>query len=113
MNLDYNNDGKTSKWEVFPYWFDRLRIFPRLFISIYIYMFYNVVDWFMTLPEPNMAQSGLVSIVVGAGAAWFGLYVNSSSGNQKQVIVQTTAPSTTSRVDVTNFEEDQEDNPYR
>jgi len=114
MNLDYNNDGKTSKLEVFPYWFDRLRIFPRLFISIYIYMFYNVVEWFMTLPEPNMAQSGLVSIVVGAGAAWFGLYVNSSSGNQqKQVIVQTTAPSSATKVDLTNFETEQDNNPYR
>ena len=33
----------------------------------------------MALPEPNNAQAGLVSIVVGAGAAWFGLYVNSTS----------------------------------
>ena len=54
-------------------------MFPRAFISIYIYMFYNVVEWFMALPEPNNAQAGLVSIVVGAGAAWFGLYVNSGS----------------------------------
>lgn len=76
---DLNNDGKLSRLEVFPYWFDKLRIFPRAFISIYIYMFYNVVEWFMSLPEPNNAQAGLVSIVVGAGAAWFGLYVNSGS----------------------------------
>ena len=33
----------------------------------------------MALPEPNNAQAGLVSVVVGAGAAWFGLYVNSTS----------------------------------
>jgi hypothetical protein len=32
----------------------------------------------MSLPEPNNAQAGLVSVVVGAGAAWFGLYVNST-----------------------------------
>jgi len=32
----------------------------------------------MLLPEPNNAQAGLVSVVVGAGAAWFGLYVNST-----------------------------------
>ena len=31
----------------------------------------------MALPEPNNAQAGFVSVVVGAGAAWFGLYVNS------------------------------------
>ena len=28
----------------------------------------------MELPDPTMEQSGLISIVVGAGAAWFGLY---------------------------------------
>ena len=76
--MDFNNDGKISFWEMFPYWFDKLRIFPRVFISVYIYMFYNVANWFMTLPEPNNAQAGLVSVVVGAGAAWFGLYVNST-----------------------------------
>ena len=77
-NMDFNNDGKISFWEMFPYWFDKLRIFPRVFISVYIYMFYNVANWFMSLPEPNNAQAGLVSVVVGAGAAWFGLYVNST-----------------------------------
>jgi hypothetical protein len=78
-NMDFNNDGKISIWEAFPYWFDKLRLFPRAFISVYIYMFYNVTNWFMALPEPNNAQAGLVSVVVGAGAAWFGLYVNSTS----------------------------------
>ena len=76
--MDFNDDGKISVWEAFPYWFDKLRIFPRVFISVYIYMFYNVANWFMQLPEPNNAQAGLVSVVVGAGAAWFGLYVNST-----------------------------------
>ena len=44
-------------------------------------MFYNVTMWFMALEDPNNAQAGLVLSVVGAGAAWFGLYVNSKSGN--------------------------------
>ena len=35
--------------------------------------------WFMALPEPNIEQSGLISVLVGAGAAWFGLYVNSAA----------------------------------
>ena len=34
----------------------------------------------MALPEPSFEQSGLISIVVGAGAAWFGLYTNTSKG---------------------------------
>ena len=74
MTTDINNDGKVSRWEAFPYWFDKLRIFPRAFISMYIYLLYRVVEWFMAIPEPSMPQAGLVSVVVGAGAAWFGLY---------------------------------------
>jgi hypothetical protein len=46
---------------------------------MYIYLLYDVVQWFMLLPEPNSQQAGLVSVLVGSGAAWFGLYVNSSS----------------------------------
>ena len=32
----------------------------------------------MELSAPTMEQSGLISIVVGAGAAWFGLYTGTS-----------------------------------
>jgi hypothetical protein len=86
---DINRDGSISKIEAFPYWIDKLRIFPRAFISVYIYVFYIVVEWFMTIPEPNMAQAGLVSVVTGAGAAWFGLYVNSGSGKTDKIVVET------------------------
>jgi|TARA_B110000495_G_scaffold60951_1_gene51803 uncharacterized BrkB/YihY/UPF0761 family membrane protein len=88
-NTDLNNDGKISFFEAFPYWFDRLRLFPRAFISMYIWMLYRVTEWFMALPDPSMPQAGLVSVVVGAGAAWFGLYVNSTSENSGKIIVQT------------------------
>jgi hypothetical protein len=37
----------------------------------------------MGLESPNLEQSGLVSIVVGAGAAWFGLYVGSGTNKGK------------------------------
>jgi hypothetical protein len=59
--------------------FDAWRIFPRIFITVYIILLYQVVHWFMALETPNFEQSGLVSIVVGAGAAWFGLYVGGKS----------------------------------
>ena len=75
---DINEDGKVSWVESFPYWFDRLRIFPRAFISVYIYLLYDVVQWFMALENPNTQQAGLVSVIVGAGAAWFGLYISSN-----------------------------------
>ena len=43
---------------------------------LYGLVFYNTMQWFMALENPNNAQAGFVSVVVGAGAAWFGLYVN-------------------------------------
>ena len=54
--------------------FDVWRVFPRVFITVYIVLLYQVTHWFMNLADPNNAQAGLVSVVVGAGAAWFGLY---------------------------------------
>ena len=62
---------------------DAWRPFPRLFISLYIYLLYSVVTWYLTLPDPTMEQSGLISVIVGAGAAWFGLYVNSGGGRNE------------------------------
>lgn len=56
---------------------DAWRIFPRVFITTYIILLYKCVIWYMDLPNPTMEQSGLISIVVGAGAAWFGLYTSS------------------------------------
>ena len=57
---------------------DSWLIFPRIFIRTYIYLLYNVVIWYMNIADPTLEQSGLVSIVVGAGAAWFGLYTGTS-----------------------------------
>ena len=61
---------------------DSWRIYPRIFISTYIFLLYKVTIWFMALQDPTMAQSGLVSIVVGAGAAWFGLYAGTSKSKK-------------------------------
>ena len=63
---------------------DAWRIFPRVFITTYIYLLYKVTVWFMALPDPNNAQAGLVSVVVGAGAAWFGLYAGTGPKMQKE-----------------------------
>lgn len=54
---------------------DSWRVWPRIFLTVYVILLYRVVDWFMQLSAPTMEQSGLVSVVVGAGAAWFGLYI--------------------------------------
>ena len=57
---------------------DAWRIFPRVFLSVYIFLLYYSTMWFMDLPEPNLEQSGLISVIVGAGAAWFGLYAGTA-----------------------------------
>ena len=62
---------------------DAWRIFPRLFLTVYIVLLYKCVIWYMALPSPTMEQSGLISIVVGAGAAWFGLYTGTSKKSDK------------------------------
>jgi len=57
---------------------DAWRIFPRAFLSVYIILLYKCTIWFMELPAPTFEQSGLISVVVGAGAAWFGLYAGTA-----------------------------------
>lgn len=66
---------------------DSWRIFPRIFISVYMYLLVHVVIWYTNLDTPTMEQSGLISVIVGAGAAWFGLYV-STRGDGKSVTVE-------------------------
>ena len=61
---------------------DAWRIFPRLFLTVYIVLLYKCVIWYMNLAQPSMEQSGLISIVVGAGAAWFGLYTGTSKSKK-------------------------------
>mgnify|MGYP000193775644 CR=1 FL=1 len=59
---------------------DAWRLFPRVFISVYMFLLIHVVIWFTNLENPSMEQSGLISVVVGAGAAWFGLYTGTGNG---------------------------------
>ena len=61
---------------------DAVKIVPRLFLTGYIVLLYKCVIWYMNLAAPTMEQSGLISIVVGAGAAWFGLYTGSSKSKK-------------------------------
>ena len=80
---------------------DAWRIFPRLFLTVYIILLYKVVIWFMALEAPNFEQSGLVSIVVGAGAAWFGLYTGSSKKipDAQPMIIERPAPAAKEEAD--------------
>tara|TARA_B100000579_G_scaffold165123_1_gene134088 strand:- start:132 stop:365 length:234 start_codon:yes stop_codon:yes gene_type:complete len=69
--------NKYQNWIDLAEAVDSWRIFPRAFLSVYIFLLYYSTMWFMGLPDPNSQQAGLISIIVGAGAAWFGLYTGS------------------------------------
>tara|TARA_B100001057_G_scaffold500927_1_gene618905 strand:- start:6170 stop:6469 length:300 start_codon:yes stop_codon:yes gene_type:complete len=82
VQIELEVDTKTVDSSKNPYqgWIymaravDAWRIFPRLFLSVYVFLLYYSTMWFMGLEDPSLEQSGLISIIVGAGAAWFGLY---------------------------------------
>jgi len=59
-----------------PEFLDKWRIWPRLIITLYGLAFYRTTEWFMALDSPTNAQSAFVSVIVGAGAGFFGIYVN-------------------------------------
>ena len=71
-------DNPYQKWIWLSNMIDAWRIFPRLFLTVYIFLLYYSTMWFMNLPDPSLEQSGLISVIVGAGAAWFGLYAGTA-----------------------------------
>ena len=79
---DEGTKNPHQRWIFLAQAVDSWRIFPRAFLTVYIFLLYYTVMWFMELPEPSFEQSGLISIVVGAGAAWFGLYAGTSGSSK-------------------------------
>ncbi len=78
MENEKEPDNPWQRWIWLSQMIDAWRIFPRAFLGVYIYLLYYCTMWFMALEAPSFEQSGLISIVVGAGAAWFGLYAGTS-----------------------------------
>tara|TARA_R110002020_G_scaffold354463_1_gene567228 strand:+ start:163 stop:546 length:384 start_codon:yes stop_codon:yes gene_type:complete len=78
-----DNVNPHQKWIHLARAIDSWRIFPRMFLTVYIVLLYKCTIWFMELPTPSFEQSGLISIVVGAGAAWFGLYAGTNNSSKK------------------------------
>jgi hypothetical protein len=78
MENEREPDNPWQKAIWFSQMIDSWRIFPRAFLSVYMYLLYYCTFWFMELEVPTLEQSGLISIVVGAGAAWFGLYAGTA-----------------------------------
>ena len=79
---DEGTKNPHQKWIFLAQAVDSWRIFPRAFLSVYIFLLYYATMWFMDLPEPNFEQSALISVLVGAGAAWFGLYAGTSGASK-------------------------------
>jgi len=71
-------DNPWQNWIWLSNMIDAWRIFPRMFLTVYIVLLYKCTIWFMELDAPTFEQSGLISVVVGAGAAWFGLYAGTA-----------------------------------
>ena len=78
MEMALEPENPWQRWIWLSNMVDAWRIFPRAFLSVYMFLLYYCTIWFMELPEPTLEQSGLVSIIVGAGAAWFGLYAGTA-----------------------------------
>ena len=79
---DEGTKNPHQRWIFLAQAVDSWRIFPRAFLSVYMYLLYYTTFWFMALETPSFEQSGLISIVVGAGAAWFGLYAGTSGSSK-------------------------------
>jgi len=72
---------------------DDWKILPRLMMLAVTILTYQAVHWFMSLPDPSVAQSGLVSVCRGALTGCFGIWMGKES---KTTVTQT---STSSKVD--------------
>ena len=54
---------------------DDYKVFPRLMMLVVTILTYQAVHWFMSLPDPSVAQSGLVSVCMGALTGCFGIWM--------------------------------------
>jgi hypothetical protein len=79
--------------EVTAKYIDDLKILPRLMMLAVTVLTYKAVLWFMTLPDPTVAQSGLVSVCMGALTGCFGIWMGKEA---KTTVTQT---QTSSKVD--------------
>ncbi len=51
------------------------QIMPRIMMLAVTVLTYQAVHWFMTLPDPSIQQSGLVSICMGALTGCFAVWL--------------------------------------
>ena len=54
---------------------DEYKIFPRLMMLVVTILTYQTTHWYMSLPDPTVQQSGLVSVCMGALTGCFGSWM--------------------------------------
>ena len=65
---ELEHDSKVNPWQKYIFLAKVCRCMENInktFLSVYIFLIYFVVMWFLDLPDPTMEQSGLISILVG------------------------------------------------
>jgi len=56
------------------------QLMPRIMMLAVTILSYQAVHWFMSLPDPSIQQSGLVSVCMGALTGCFAVWL----GNEKK-----------------------------
>ena len=72
---------------------DDWKVLPRLMMFAVAVLTYQAVHWFMSLSDPSVAQSGLVSVCMGALTGCFGIWMG------KESKTSVTSTGTTSKVE--------------
>ena len=65
---------------------DDYKVFPRLMMLVVTILTYQAVHWFMSLPDPSVAQSVLVSVCMGALTGCFGIWMGKESTSSKKKV---------------------------
>ena len=64
---------------------DELKILPRLAFLCQIVLTWKVCMWYMTLPDPSVAQSSFVSIVTAMLSASFALWLGKEAKTDRKM----------------------------
>ena len=65
---------------------DELKILPRLAFLCQIVLTQKVCMWYMTLPDPSIAQSSFVSIVTAMLSASFALWLGKEAKTDRGTV---------------------------
>ncbi|MHC4648961.1 MAG: hypothetical protein ACYTBJ_26200, partial [Planctomycetota bacterium] len=58
---------------------DEWKVLPRVMMLAVSVLTYQAVHWFMSLPDPSISQSGLVSVCMGSLTGCFGIWMGKES----------------------------------